>query len=478
MSWPLIDLDTRYILRREGIAVDVEQVPPVELIERSALWQDPKKTAQWYRVVGRTMREYQWYEVGMKYFEAALEIQPGWLAVYLGVMTLYVSQKKYIEAIHSGEDALKSSQSEEAKHLVQTPFAENDVYELMGLSYRALAKQRTGEGTIEERHSLLERSLQCYSDGFYSDKSDYVCVTGRFEVLQDLMIEAAKFPNSKALSRSEHSDEVMRTLYQLENAETEGNTNLISFIQNNPYEHTSYGMSCLLDIFAAAAAEKCQIEWLRSIYRRAIVCAENDLQSILAIRLKLALAELYSLYDNQPDKALRIWEGIGLSTNHIAGNASPMASAREMALNQLGQYCIRKALEDDSQSNHYVTKMESIVARRRRVDISNFDTWIPPNDVALHLASWYHGKGRDSEAREVIRPHIQDAIMILSDDDPSNDRQGFWMLKRALIAIGDDRNAFAILHAHRKYENGLSFIRGWDEYEFVVITASLIRFTS
>ena len=126
--------------------------------------------------------------------------------------------------------------------------------------------------------------------------------------------------------------------------------------------------------------------------------------------------------------------------------------------NQLGIYCIRKAISDESDAEQYVNKMERITAKRRYGARMGTEGFVPPNDVALYLAAWYHKVGRDEEAHEAVKAHIQDALVILSDDDPSNDMEGYFNLSRALLAIGDERNAVAIFNAIRPYKNGLAVI--------------------
>lgn len=82
--------------------------------------------------------------------------------------------------------------------------------------------------------------------------------------------------------------------------------------------------------------------------------------------------------------------------------------------------------------------------------------------------------GRNVEAHQLVWPHIQDAIVILSDDDPDNDLDGLWTLKQAFVAIGDDRNAFVSLHAYRNYMTGVAVINASKEYEVVSFGGPII----
>lgn len=60
------------------------------------------------------------------------------------------------------------------------------------------------------------------------------------------------------------------------------------------------------------------------------------------------------------------------------------------------------------------------------------------------------------EAHELAKPHVEDALVILSDDDPSNDGQGYISLANAFIAVNDDVNALAVYHALRPMMKGVA----------------------
>ena len=62
------------------------------------------------------------------------------------------------------------------------------------------------------------------------------------------------------------------------------------------------------------------------------------------------------------------------------------------------------------------------------------------------------------EAHELARPHIKVALVILSDDDPSNDGQGYINLANAFIAVSDDVNALAVYQSLRPMKKGVAVL--------------------
>lgn len=295
------------------------------------------------------------------------------------------------------------------------------------------------------------------------------CIGGYFETLQILMGESAKSPSLDLPSNREYNQEIMKTLYRLDEIGNEGRTNLAEFLCAMPYAYDlSYAMD-LLDMFAVAAVEQDRVDWLKSMYRETITHADASKQAVIAAHLNISLAMLYVKYGDEQAKGTKMLESIGMGAISSRGSDALMNEAREVTLNQLGRYYICRALEDEHRAEKYVVDMERIVFDRRNGRKLDTGEFIPPNDVALYSASWYHRMGRDTEAHEILRIHLQDGIMILSDDDPSNDFEGFWRLKQVFIALGDDRNALAVLHILREFENGMAVIKEAREYDQVSV---------
>lgn len=134
--------------------------------------------------------------------------------------------------------------------------------------------------------------------------------------------------------------------------------------------------------------------------------------------------------------------------------ASTIGYARTSSLNNIGIHSLRQAFKDKSHAPRYVKKMERIVAKRRYGSRLGSDETVPPNGVAIYLAAWYHKTGREEEAREIVKPHMREALLNLSDDDPSNDMLAYWTLSRALAVLDDELNTVTALHAYCGYHDG------------------------
>lgn len=252
-------------------------------------------------------------------------------------------------------------------------------------------------------------------------------------------------------------EQIMDLLHDLaETQKDDTHTNLTKCLLDYKFPDSD-----LFERAAAAAHATEELEWMQGRYREAIGVATKDLQHVAAACLSLCLAELYIIYGDEPDKAVRIWERIGTEGSGSAALETDIAWTRQWALNQLGLYWLRSALADQVKTDLFIPKMERIVSRGRQGAQLNVRNKIPPSDMAKYLAFWYRKHGRMDEARQLVRPHIKDAILMLSDDDPSNDSEAFYDVSRVFLALGDAENFLAMMYVNRFYDDaGIVVIDG------------------
>jgi len=134
-------------------------------------------------------------------------------------------------------------------------------------------------------------------------------------------------------------------------------TNFVHSLMEYKHESDDY-----YQVLSKAARETGQLEWLQDRYRAAISAAKKDLQPVTAACLSLCLADMLYKHGDQ-DRAMRIWETVGLESVQTTRLETEIALTRWQALNKLGMYCITRAFEDESQANRWIGKMEKIVAR-------------------------------------------------------------------------------------------------------------------
>ncbi|KXL42793.1 MAG: hypothetical protein FE78DRAFT_42097 [Acidomyces sp. 'richmondensis'] len=234
----------------------------------------------------------------------------------------------------------------------------------------------------------------------------------------------------------------------------ESHTNLVMCFYEYKYTDEHF-----FHFLARSAKETDQLEWPQGRYKEAIAQATKDLKTVVAACLNLCLADLYHRYGSDEDKAFRIWQAVGTEGTGSTRDQSDIAFARVQALNELGIYCLQRALEEPAVAPKWIGKLENIAKKRKYGARMGAVGAIPPSFITLYLASWYHREGRIKDARDLAKAHVNDGLALLSDDDPSNDDDGWDSLSCAFVVVRDDINATAAYHSRRKFKDNIAILK-------------------
>ena len=115
-------------------------------------------------------------------------------------------------------------------------------------------------------------------------------------------------------------------------------------------------------------------------------------------------------------------------------------------------------------AEEHVKNLEKLVKKRAQ-STDDSSTFISVGFPAVILDVWYRLNGLQEDANACFRPWIEEAIQILSDDDPDNDMEVLLKLWKVLFAAGDDKNSIAIMHylgGYRDHERIESAVKGKD----------------
>ncbi|OQO02620.1 hypothetical protein B0A48_12148 [Cryoendolithus antarcticus] len=457
--------------RKEGGMYEDTDSLTVEQIVDTAEWAGLEKTAEWYRRLAMSCRDYNHYDEARAYFEKVLELDPSlWLAQG-GIAVMLKAKGDYQAAIDSDEKHLKVIDADTTRdEAYKNSVGRQPAYRRMADCYWSLSQEINNDFSAET-YEIDRKATKYYQLSLKLLSTDYDAVTTCFRFwdgVADLGLPYGKSEeelNNKKTSESvelptpqECFEEIMNLLHDLNDTQRKDdptNTNLTHYLWEYKYAEDDY-----FDMMARAAKGTGELEWLQGRYRDAMAAAKKKLQPVVAACLNLCLANLYFAYGDEEHKALRIWETVGTESAVNTKAETDIMYARRGALNRLGWYCIIKAAEDEHHKEKWIGKLERILARQqgRRGMAAVMQDSMPPSDIALYIAAWYRQNGRTEEARELAKPHIKDAIIILSDDDPSNDYEGYWNLSEALVAVGDEANAIAIMHALRPMKDGVAVL--------------------
>ena len=456
-----------YLRRKKGEVIEKAPWIYAESVEESANWLGREQTAEWHRKVALTLREYAHYDAALGHFTKALEMgHPNVALVQGGMCKTYVAQEKYDEAIEletkllellNGQDKAKMTPTELVQH-------ESSLWtscKRMAESCDTLAK--TKDDDIPEKIRLFGLALDYYERTLALRCSDYQAVNDLFEVVAYLVDQESLAPvednvkTSQARDTQEYYEQVMKVLHTLDEAKApDRHTHLTHCTFQFKWEE-----SLFFKVAMMSAKGTDQLDWLHRKYMDAVAAATQDLQPVTATYLGLCLAQLRYELDEDESRALQIWENIGASKALLSSSTeSEINYARIQALNSFARTCLHVAVRDGSTAEGYIARLERVVARRKPGIALGPQASLPPSDAALYLAAWYRKTGDTQRARELVRDHVKEAIAILSNDDPSDDSDGFYNVTRAFTAAGDEANGLAVMNSLRQYKNGMAVIEG------------------
>jgi hypothetical protein len=113
----------------------------------------------------------------------------------------------------------------------------------------------------------------------------------------------------------------------------------------------------------------------------------------------------------------------------------------------------------------WIQKLEELCKFKKSATDETLEV-VTTNYSALYLGQWYRENGCDDEANACFRPFLRKALILLSDEDPNNDLNGFGILAVSLLAAGNDESALAVLHAWRpQLKNEAQMTRHEEELE-------------
>lgn len=382
-----------------------------------AEWAQFEKTALWHRRLAMVLRECGMYDEALDYFTKALELDDKlWLA-RSGMALVHFYKKEYdksIELDKVNEGILQKTLADDYGSSEDIKSGLHIIQEEMGAAYFRLGDK--------------ENSLVCYQKALSNNGGCDRCIVSVLTVLDEKKL---------------HND-IIELLKSLDNGiPGQEYTGLTESLWKNYWDDADY-----YEIVAEAARETDELQFLLDAYRSAITAARKKLKTVVASQLELCLATLYYKYCNDQRKAVRIWENI-IETFKDSRTEEEMVYVKRKTSICLARHYFQQAFEAEKGSpdaDKNVKKLERLAKFKTR-STKESPTIINASPPAIMLGVWYRLNDRPEDARACFRPSIREALRILSDDDPNNDRGGFMDLANVLLAAGDDKNAIAVLQA-------------------------------
>lgn len=388
-----------------------------------AEWTELPKTAVWHRRLGIALREHQNYDESLEHFAKALDLDNTMWLARAGIAMVYISKQEYGKAI-------------ELDKITERDIQQN------------LLDERENTLLVKANlHKTLERIAECY-EALKDEENCFIYYQNAQRY--DRNCNSCTCLILSKMHEKELCDDMIDLLRAMDAEQVYGQN--FSCLTNSLWQNQNESADYFISV--ATAAQKTEnVDYLIEVYRNAIQTAKKHLKMVVASGLELCIARLYSQYTREQKKAVRIWNNI-VETFPGSREESDMGEIKQSASTHLARYFFQRAFDlgyDSPDTDKYVRRMEKLAKTRPR-SVDDSQTFVSASPPALILGLWYRLNGMNNEANNCFRPSIQEAIQILSDDDPDNDLQGFYQLVFALLAAGDDENVIAIAHYCGAYE--------------------------
>lgn len=197
------------------------------------------------------------------------------------------------------------------------------------------------------------------------------------------------------------------------------------------------------ELITLAAQKSGNLRVIKDAYQKAVEAARLDdskLSVLVSLRYWYGIA-LFHHREAEPerDQALRVWEenmemSAALRSDWTV-EQTKKETAKQLAISYLQM--AKEAKVNSQIANKHLQKLAALSST------GDDDGGASNIDTKLLLARLHHLRGDESQAKEVIRGRMKTALDLLSDEDPSNDYQGFYLLASIFMAVDDDVNAIA-----------------------------------
>ncbi|KAJ5950320.1 Tetratricopeptide-like helical [Penicillium vulpinum] len=365
-----------------------------------------------------TFREYKKYAESIEYFKLSCSLREyNWLSKW-GLASSYAYQKEF---------ALAIEQIKAAKNTIKCAETRDDDHELVGMD-RDMARYNEELGNSKESFAIYEEMLR-------NDPND----------------SYAAFEITIYFHKSNNSEGLLRFLDSLK-ASIDDSTGLD---RRTWMFHELYSSDAYHEAMRALVSDSKSFDAIFESYQVAIVGAkeqrakatntgDTDKEILHGACYAFLMHNLATLcYDNSFDNferrefAIEQWVRI----LQIDGTPSEMfvSYTKGLVRIKLANVFFREAMRDANTASSYLEQLDQLCSYQP-TDIDDGR----PDIYARELIARYHAlQGDEKKAKNTLRVYIKRNIDILSDDDPSNDWQGYQGLARYLMFAGQDIDCLA-----------------------------------
>lgn len=364
---------------------------------------------EWKLSVARAYRQFGHYEEAIQAYLAANEMQQDHWLSDSGLASTYADLEEWAKAAEVYEAVRKTIEASEAR----------DVPPEHVLEIRldlAWAWVQTGE---------YDKAIALYDQHLATNSNVYASILGKLV----------------ALMRQEKYQSIIGFVQQLQQEKhPEHGSSRLSATFHNRFWYSGFHNALVL-----AGKKTGMLPFVQMAYRSAIEEAMDprylprDIHAKTACRVMLAstLADILYRYSQSPEdqeEAIELWESCLTDSADMGFADSRWAAAKSLSTVYFEQ--LRSNSPDTPKTVQKLLQLSGETTPA--TDVYDFSL-----DTRLLVGRYYSKVGMKKEAKDCLRGHIRIGLDLLSDEDPSNDWQGYLRLASTLMYFGDEENALA-----------------------------------
>ena len=393
-----------------------EDLKPAEVIE-AAKWANLEENGMWHARVAKALCDNNRITEAIQMFETSLELDGTlWLASQ-GLAICKAKQEEYQKAITTAEKGIEKfhADSENASKFGAW-----------------LADMHASMGDWYCRIDNTQAALHNYKKAFELNSREIMYVYQAFNLIE------------------QHRDhKAMMDFLEDLHARTSPETGTSSLVQFNSTRFL------LADYYfcgvAARTAHKAgRLEFVRENLQKACTAARKDGKIDIVCDLQNMLGLITWKYFQDEAKALHIWEQV-VETSSGSKPTSNLFWTGIMTSNQLAPPYYNRALaaaKDSKDRAAYINRLEDLSKAFPQDENDEASQWIfTTREATRVLGRLYHIIGEEGQARECFRQHVKLGVDLLTDEDPTNDWEGFEQLANVFKMADDDVHAAAAYSA-------------------------------
>lgn len=390
-----------------------------EKVLETAEWCGFEKNALWHRRLAMTLRDLNYHDRALEYFQKALELDPDMWRALSGMSLTFIAKKNYAKAIELGK--LRVERLESKTQTGEVKGGLHSAYESLGDCYDIL---EDGENGLAMYQKGLEHSNRC--DNCICAVLSYFHELERYdETIAMLQSMDEKIPDKEYTRLTE------------------------SLLANNGLFDGYFGW------ISAAGYYSQKKTFILHAYAAAVATAHKERKVVQAANLELCLGVLYQAYGHDPEGAARIWERL-INTYRGSKAEDDIKTVLECASIQLANYYLTRCMEigvETTEGEKWGQKLELLAMGKAPnlnspTDSDQDETihFVTNSTIGLIVANFYKACGKEHEAVAWYKAQVKECIRLLSDDDPTNDQEAYLRLAGVLTATKDDENAIGLFY--------------------------------